>query len=156
MLIIMKFFSLSVLAKQVDSEGSRSEISVQSSFKLHLPPHLIIPSTSIKLLETIGQGLKNVNSYCEIHNMLQLVYSFAYNLCPGEFGIVYKGYLIKSHGESFDEYLAVKTLKGKSVIDNARKIKCAYNVRKLLLRSKNLYVFINFLACYVLTIASQN
>ena len=33
----------------------------------------------------------------------------------GDFGIVYKGYLIKSHGgagETFDEYLAVKTLKG--------------------------------------------
>ena len=30
--------------------------SVQSSFKLNLPKHLIIHASNIKLLETIGQG----------------------------------------------------------------------------------------------------
>ena len=33
------------------------------------------------------------------------------NNFAGEFGIVYKGYIIKSNG-SIDDYLAVKTLKG--------------------------------------------
>ena len=33
-----------------------TEISVQSSFQLNLPPHLVIPSSCIKLNETIGQG----------------------------------------------------------------------------------------------------
>ena len=32
------------------------KVSVESSFKLDLPPHLIIPSAAIKLNETIGQG----------------------------------------------------------------------------------------------------
>ena len=30
----------------------------------------------------------------------------------GEFGIVYKGHIVKSHRYSIDEYLAIKTLKG--------------------------------------------
>ena len=30
----------------------------------------------------------------------------------GEYGIVYKGYIINRDGESFDEFLAIKTLKG--------------------------------------------
>ena len=30
----------------------------------------------------------------------------------GEYGIVYKGYIINKDGESFDEYFAIKTLKG--------------------------------------------
>ena len=34
-------------------------ISVQSSYKLSLPPHLIIPSSCIKLVESIGQGIKS-------------------------------------------------------------------------------------------------
>lgn len=43
-----------VLSHQNGHRGA--EMSVQSSFKLHLPPHLIIPSSSLKLNETIGQG----------------------------------------------------------------------------------------------------
>ena len=39
------------------SEQDQRKISVESSFKLDLPPHLIIPSASIKLNETIGQGM---------------------------------------------------------------------------------------------------
>ena len=30
----------------------------------------------------------------------------------GEFGIVYKGYIMKGQRHSFEEYLAIKTLKG--------------------------------------------
>ena len=33
----------------------------------------------------------------------------------GEFGIVYKGHMVKGHGQSVDEYLAVKTLKGNTL-----------------------------------------
>ena len=39
-----------------NSGEEQTEISVKSSFQLHLPPHLVIPSSSIKLNETIGQG----------------------------------------------------------------------------------------------------
>ena len=38
-------------------EEDRRKLSVESSFKLDLPPHLIIPSASIKLLASIGQGV---------------------------------------------------------------------------------------------------
>ena len=34
-----------------------TEFTVQSSFKLNLPPHLIITASSIKLNEIIGQGI---------------------------------------------------------------------------------------------------
>jgi hypothetical protein len=36
------------------------KLSVESSFKLDLPPHLIVPSASIKLNETIGQGIRSI------------------------------------------------------------------------------------------------
>ena len=41
-----------------DSKGNMQErvLSVQSSYKLKLPPHLIITSSTLKLVETIGQG----------------------------------------------------------------------------------------------------
>ena len=73
--------------------------------KLDLPLHLIIPSANIKLRETVGQG-KCISGY-STSTVLSL------KLIPGEYGIVYKGYIINRDGESFDEYLAVKTLKGK-------------------------------------------
>ena len=38
-------------------EGALGKFSVQSSFKLSLPPNLIIHSSSIKMTETIGQGI---------------------------------------------------------------------------------------------------
>ena len=44
------------LASPAEAEAERVEISVKSSFKLDLPPYLIIPSSSIKLLQTVGQG----------------------------------------------------------------------------------------------------
>ena len=44
------------LASPAEDEAEQIEISVKSSFKLDLPPHLIVPSTSIKLLQTVGQG----------------------------------------------------------------------------------------------------
>ena len=34
-----------------------TDFTVQSSFKLNLPPHLIITAASIKLNEIIGQGI---------------------------------------------------------------------------------------------------
>jgi hypothetical protein len=38
-------------------EDTRKEIFVKSSFELHLPPYLIVPSSTIKLNETVGQGI---------------------------------------------------------------------------------------------------
>ena len=82
------------------------EISVKSSFKLDLPPHLIISSSSIKLLETFGQGSYYI---CSVN---RVVCSNDLNYVLGEFGIVYKGYIIKGNTKAVDEYLAIKTLKG--------------------------------------------
>ena len=43
------------------------KLSVETSMDIDLPPHLIISSASIKLLETIGQGMSVptfVSKYC--------------------------------------------------------------------------------------------
>ena len=42
----------------VKRDLDQGKISVESSFILDLPPNLIVPSTSIKLNETIGQGVQ--------------------------------------------------------------------------------------------------
>ena len=80
-------------------------MSVQSSYKLKLPPHLILPSSCIKLVEPIGQGstlsMKNARFHC-ISACTAVLYL-------GEFGIVYKGYIMKNQGQ---DIIAVKTLKG--------------------------------------------
>ena len=41
---------------QTEFGEDRKELFVKCSFELSLPPHLIIPSSSIKLTEIIGQG----------------------------------------------------------------------------------------------------
>ena len=46
-----------ILTARADSGEERTEITVKSSFKLDLPPHLIISSSSVKILKTIGQGI---------------------------------------------------------------------------------------------------
>ena len=51
-----------------------TEFTVQSSFKLTLPPHLIITASSIKLNEIIGQG--NTHETC----MTNVCISFMLNL----------------------------------------------------------------------------
>ena len=86
---------------------------VQSSYKLNLPPHLIIPSSSIKLVESIGQGvcILAVLRYGDYVTLLCLddcsKFLLAYVL--GEFGLVYKGHFVK---ETNTEVVAIKTLKG--------------------------------------------
>ena len=51
---------ISTFIAHADFGEERTEISVKSSFQLDLPPHLIFPSSSIKLNETIGQGINFV------------------------------------------------------------------------------------------------
>ena len=94
----------------------RTIISVQSSYKLHLPPYLLIHSANIKLAEPIGQGAKQIchESYhyaYHIYYVLLIIILLA--LIVGEFGIVYKGYIIvKEQGSIVTDIVAVKTLKG--------------------------------------------
>ena len=45
-----------VLRTDTDYQVSTRRISVQSSFKLKLPPPLIIEASSIKVADPIGQG----------------------------------------------------------------------------------------------------
>ena len=94
---------------RANSGEDRTEISVKSSFQLNLPPHLIVPSSSIKLDETIGQGnFSLVPSLCHFRYVTHHLYASI----SGEFGIVYKGYIKKGDSHSVEEYLAIKTLKG--------------------------------------------
>ena len=53
-------------------------ITVQSSYKLNLPPHLIIPSSCIKLIESIGQG--TYYYVCTFHLCTILYYRITSNL----------------------------------------------------------------------------
>ena len=94
----------SFIACQLSAE-ERTEIAVKSSFQLDLPPQLILPSSSIELNETIGQGIFNFVLYLSVSHVRLCYYS-------GEFGIVYKGYIKIGNTKSMDEYLAIKTLKG--------------------------------------------
>ena len=84
------------------------EIFVKSSFELSLPPYLIIPSSSIKLNEIIGQG----RIFLAISLLLCVVIYYIHVSVLGEFGVVYKlkGYIKRSDSHSIDEYLAIKTL----------------------------------------------
>ena len=101
----------------IDQKVSR-ECSVMSSYKLNLPPSLIIHKTDIKLLNMIGQGEK---SSCNCSGLLlyclQLIFVCAKNMMflfiiSGEFGVVYKGHIIANHRPDYMEVVAVKTLKG--------------------------------------------
>lgn len=55
-LLIMLLYLFLYSANEVDSQPIVNRMAVQSSYKLKLPPHLIVPSSSLKLVETIGQG----------------------------------------------------------------------------------------------------
>ena len=65
-----------VLASPTDpAEVETNDFTVQTSLKLDLPLHLIIPSANIKLNETIGQGnpgpLMGSIHICSIYLVLQ-------------------------------------------------------------------------------------
>ena len=76
--------------------------TVQSSYKLKLPPHLIVQAANIKITETIGQGKLN---FCTKYNTKWI-------FCLGEFGVVYKGHLLRDGGNIVTATVAIKTLKG--------------------------------------------
>ena len=80
------------------------DFTVQSSYKLKLPPHLIAHAANIKITETIGQGKPN---FQVAPNLLQTLLS-----CLGEFGVVYKGHLLGDGGNIVTATVAIKTLKG--------------------------------------------
>ena len=100
---------------QMESSEDRKEIFVKSSLELSLPPHLIIPSSSIKLTEIIGQGIIIFLTIIIIIMCGDIMYMSLYYIL-GEFGIVYKGYIKNSDLYSIEEYLAIKTLKGIIII----------------------------------------
>ena len=58
MLLVMNIYVALGISYNLDErELDQRKLFVESSFKLDLPPHLIVPSASIKLNETIGQGM---------------------------------------------------------------------------------------------------
>ena len=80
---------------------------VQSSYKLNLPPYLIISASNLKLCESIGQGNLNILATMSPIPIIVILHT-------GEFGIVYKGHIVKDQGtkQVVAETVAVKTLKG--------------------------------------------
>ena len=89
----------------VDLDSLPNKITVQSSYKLNLPRHLLIHAANIKLMEPIGQG-DEMQVTIVLFNIHRDVYTV------GEFGIVYKGYIVKEQGRIMTDTVAVKTLKG--------------------------------------------
>ena len=94
------------------------QFTVQSSYKLNIPSSLMIPSCNLKLGSTLGQGkliLTVCNSYiATMHTIICMLNNFNLSTCPGEFGVVYKGYLKSGISDAISDTVAVKTLKGKS------------------------------------------
>ena len=60
------------------------------------------------MAETVGQGLLATHVICCEESFM----SFP----SGEFGVVYKGHLIKDQGQFVTEMVAIKTLKGKCMV----------------------------------------
>ena len=109
MLFWLSIIALAISYNLTERDLDQWKHSVDSSVVLDLPPHLIIPSASIKLIETIAEGMNNI-----ILHAIKII--IIMHLYIGEFSIVFKGYIIKfkhhDGQEAFDEYLAIKTLKG--------------------------------------------
>ena len=98
--------------------GQRA-FSVQSSFRLNLSPHLIIKAANIKLIETIGQGEYYYCTHCLNISVPVMCDGFIMPciyviiiMFLGEFGVVYKGHIVKDLGRTVTEIVAIKTLKG--------------------------------------------
>jgi hypothetical protein len=113
MLLFRLFVALASSYNVDEQDFDQRRTSVESSLILDLPSHLIIPAASIKLNEAIGEGMIIIigpvfQCYRSHRNLM--------NHHLGEFGVVFKGYIIKFRHhdgqEAFDEYLAIKTLKG--------------------------------------------
>ena len=84
---------------------------VQSS---SIPNLLVISASNIQLAESIGQGTivcVNLKSSVTMHACMFLQLS---SLWSGEFGIVYKGYIV----EDTTDIVAIKTLKGDCILHN--------------------------------------
>ena len=95
----------------VDLDSLPRTISVQSSYKLNLPPYLLIHAVNIKLVEPIGQG--DYRCYCYVHACSILVHVI---IILGEFGIVYKGYIVEEQESIVTDTVAIKTLKGIDIV----------------------------------------
>ena len=77
--------------------------SVQCSTKFKISPELLVPSSNLRMTETVGQGGVMLKGLC--HKL-----TICCNLSTGEFGVVFKG-RITVEGRT-NETVAIKTLKG--------------------------------------------
>ena len=71
---------------------------MRGTIKAKLSPALIINSTNLRVMDPIGQGI-----------LVAILILLLLKLVAGEFGIVYKGYIVDQY---IDEVVAIKTLKG--------------------------------------------
>ena len=95
----------------------------QKELKQVIPQRMQIPSTQLRLLQSVGHGQFAVQQYYSLSIFLQmyaqhLVLNCAVltvilsSLLTGEFGEVYKARLIAWHGQGDPRIVAVKTLRG--------------------------------------------
>ena len=84
----------------------------QNELRALLPQKFHIPSSQLRLLNSIGHG--TVTFKYHLTDWLCITYNSVcgYILSPGEFGEVYKAHLIKWTGEGKPRTVAVKTLRG--------------------------------------------
>ena len=73
----------------------------RKELKALIPQRLHIPSTQLRLLDSVGHGI-------DVFKVSVLLY----NSLTGEFGEVYKAHLIAWHGRGDPRTVAVKTLRG--------------------------------------------
>ena len=89
-----------------DAGTHLTALTVQSSYRTNIPEHLIVCAANIQLMDTIGQGIKLVGT-------IDIYLSISYT--SGEFGIVYKGLIVKN---LVTDVVAIKTLKGNKLTDH--------------------------------------
>ena len=83
-------------------------MSVASAHIAELSQEMLIPSTIIRLLDSIGEGIISADS-TYFNNIIMYNIMHFFRSFIGEFGLVYKGEIVHPMNT---ETVAVKTLKG--------------------------------------------
>ena len=115
----------------IGAASKSSGFQVTDEFMEQLPQQLIVPSSHLQLFETVGQGAETTCSsgctcriecniskqypyttvYVYLHNMYSL--NSPSNMIIGEFGVVYRGKLLRKQGRNRPGFVAVKTMRGR-------------------------------------------
>lgn len=97
-------------AEDKGNHTSFQQVMLKGSMREKFLSTFIINSANLRMRDTIGEGW---GKHQVIKTYSWCIYTILHNIMAGEFGIVYKGYLI---GHDPHEVVAVKTLKGRLLI----------------------------------------